>query len=353
MEALQTYWWLLVAILGGVLVFLLFVQGGQILLWTSARDEDKRRPMIEALGSKWELTFTTLVVFGGAAFASFPVFYATSFGGAYWLWMALLLSFVVQATAYEFRVRKGNIYGTRFYDAMLLVNGALGVFLLGEAVGMFFFGAPFTLERAALTDVNNPAMVTWADTHGLETMLNINNIIFGLMLVFLAVCLGAQYLIYALGNREGIAASMRRSLRVCAPVFVLLFLVTVFLIFRQERYLAALLGHWYLWTGVLAGVVLVLAGLAGSTFKQNFKGGLWYTGAGSALVVVTLLMTVIADGGAYLVSTLDPASSLTLANSSASRFTLTVMSWVSVLVPVVIWYVVVVWRKMTVKATDV
>lgn len=352
MEALQTYWWLLVAVLGGALVFLLFVQGGQILLWTSAREEHKRELMINALGSKWELTFTTLVVFGGAAFASFPVFYATSFGGAYWLWMALLLSFVVQATAYEFRVRKGNIYGTRFYDTMLLINGALGVFLLGEAVGMFFFGAPFTISRAAITDIQAPAMVDWAPTHGLETMVSFNNIVFGLMLVMLAVCLGAQYILYSVDD-EGLDASMRKCVRRCGPVFVLLFLVTVYLIFSQPQYLSALFGHWYLWASVLAGVLLVLAGLGLSGWKKGCRRGLWYTGAGAAIVVVALLMTIVADGGAYLRSTVDAASSLTLANSSASRFTLTVMSWVSVLVPFVLGYIVVVWRKMNARPADV
>ncbi len=355
-EILKAYWWLIISILASVLVFLLFVQGGQSFL-PGASDEHKGL-ITASLGKKWELTFTTLVTFGGAFFASFPLFYSTSFGGAYWLWMMILFSFVIQAVSYEYRSKSGNIYGTRFYDTLLLINGMAGPFLLGVAVAGMFFGAAFTVERVNLLDPGNPVISSWGPLHGLEAFLCYKNILFGLMLLMLARTLGLLYLINNNDNEE-LVAWLRRRLWWNAPIFVVLFLIVTGLLLTAEGvqtadgslvrvphlYLDNLLSRWWVAILLLVGVVAVLAGI-GVTLLKDCRRGIWATGGGTIAVVLALFSLIGYGGTAYYPSTLDTMSSLTLANSSSSEFTLTVMSWVSLLVPFVIAYIAWCWRAL-------
>ncbi len=356
---LQTYWWLLIAVLGAALVFLLFVQGGQTLLYCKSTT-DERQLMVNSLGRKWELTYTTLVVFGGAFFASFPLFYSTSFGGAYWLWMLILLSFVVQAVSYEFRRKKGNIYGTRFYDFLLLFNGVVGCVLLGVAVGMFFFGGDFTVTRTNLLDPANPVISQWAPTRGLEAIACWKNLLLGFAVFFLARTLGAMYFVNNIGGDPAFTQRMRRHTLVSGLIFAVLFVAfTVVLLLQpghrffegqmiveNNLYLHNLLGMWVLGLVFVVGVLLVLWGIFGTAFSRSWRGGIWAAGFGVAAVVLTLFLIAGLGGTAYLPSNTDPASSLTLANSSSSLFTLRTMSYVSILIPFVLAYIAYVWRKM-------
>lgn len=360
LSLLQGYWWLLVAVLGGILVFLLFVQGGQSMLLCKAPFE-QRQLMVNSLGRKWEFTYTTLAVFGGGFFASFPLFYSTSFGGAYWLWMLILLSFVVQAFSYEFRRKRGNIYGTRFYDSLLFINGLFGCVLLGVAVGMFFFGAEFTVVKTNILDGGAPVISQWAPTHGLEVIASWRNLLLGFTVFFLARTLAALYFINNIGGNEAFTARMRRSTLVNGLIFAVLFVTFVVVLFlapgyrmipgqaamiEPNIYLHNYLNMWWLAVVFVIGVILVLAAIFGSAFSQTWRGGIWMAGSGVFAVIVTLFCVAGYAGTAYLPSTIDPASSLTIANSSSSLFTLTVMSWVSILVPFVLAYIWYVWRKM-------
>lgn len=358
----QAYWWLLIAVLGAALVFLLFVQGGQTMLYCKATP-DERQLMVNSLGRKWEFTFTTLVVFGGAFFASFPLFYSTSFGGAYWLWMLILLSFVVQAFSYEFRRKSGNIYGTRFYDFLLLFNGVVGCILLGVAVGMFFFGGEFTVTRTNLLDPANPVISRWAATRGLEAIACWKNLLLGFTVFFLARTLGAMYFVNNIGGNGAFTARMRRKTLINGLIFAVLFVSFVVVLMLQSGYrqvdgqfiaeaniyLHNLLNMWWLAVIFVVGVVLVLAGIFGTAFSAKWRGGIWAAGFGVAAVIVVLFLIAGYGGTAYLPSTVDPASSLTLANSSSSLFTLRTMSYVSVLIPFVLAYIAYVWRKMNAK----
>lgn len=360
LSLLQGYWWLLVAVLGGILVFLLFVQGGQSMLLCKAPFE-QRQLMVNSLGRKWEFTYTTLAVFGGGFFASFPLFYSTSFGGAYWLWMLILLSFVVQAFSYEFRRKRGNIYGTRFYDSLLFINGLFGCVLLGVAVGMFFFGAEFTVVKTNILDGGAPVISQWAPTHGLEVIASWRNLLLGFTVFFLARTLAALYFINNIGGNEAFTARMRRSTLVNGLIFAVLFVTFVVVLFlapgyrmipgqaamiEPNIYLHNYLNMWWLAVVFVIGVILVLAAIFGSAFSQTWRGGIWMAGSGVFAVIVTLFCVAGYAGTAYLPSNIDPASSLTIANSSSSLFTLTVMSWVSILVPFVLAYIWYVWRKM-------
>lgn len=357
---LQGYWWLIVAVLGGILVFLLFVQGGQSMLLCNA-PADQRQLMVNSLGRKWEFTYTTLAVFGGGFFASFPLFYSTSFGGAYWLWMLILLSFVVQAFSYEFRRKRGNIYGTRFYDTLLFCNGLFGCVLLGVAVGMFFFGAEFTVAKTNILDAGAPVISQWAPTHGLEAIASWRNLLLGLTVFFLARTLAALYFINNIGGNAVFTARMRRSTLVNGLIFAVLFVTFVVVLFltpgyrmvpgqpvmiEPNIYLHNYLSMWWLAVVFLLGVLLVLGGIFGTALSSTWRGGIWPAGAGVFAVIVTLFCVAGFADTAYLPSTVDPASSLTIANSSSSQFTLTVMSWVSILIPFVLAYIWYVWRKM-------
>lgn len=363
LEILQTYWWLLIAVLGAALVFLLFVQGGQSML-CGARTETERQLMINSLGRKWELTFTTLVVFGGAFFASFPLFYSTSFGGAYWLWMLILLSFVVQAVSYEYRRKSGNIYGTRFYDGLLMLNGVFGCLLLGVAVAMMFFGAEFTVAKGNILDGGDPVISRWAPTRGLEAIASWRNLLLGLAVFFLARTQGALYFVNNIAGAEAFAKRMRKATLVNGLVFAVLFVAFLVVLLlaggmRQQPdgsfaaedylYLHNLLHMWWATVLLLAGVVAVLYGIFRTAFDGRWRAGIWYSGTGAFVVVLVLLLMAGLDGTAYYPSLLDPQCSLSIANSSSSLFTLKTMACVSVIVPFVLAYIIYVWRKMNAK----
>lgn len=359
LEILQAYWWLLISVLGAALVFLLFVQGGQSMLHCKVTDE-QRLLMVNSLGLKWELTFTTLVVFGGAFFASFPLFYSTSFGGAYWLWMLILLSFVVQAFSYEFRRKRGNIYGTRTYDIFLMFNGLVGCVLLGVAVGTMFFGADFTVTKTNILNPGAPVISTWAPTHGLEAIACWKNLLLGFAVFFLARTMACLYFINNIAGDDALTAGMRRKTLLNGLVFAVLFVAFLIVLLLQTGYrqtggtivteeniyLHNLVDMWWFGLVLLIGVVLALYGIFRSAFDNKWKCGIWYAGIGAFLVVLVLFSIAGYGGTAYLPSLTDPASSLTIANSSSSIFTLTVMSWVSVLIPFVLAYIVYVWAKM-------
>lgn len=360
LEILQAYWWLLIAVLGSALVFLLFVQGGQSMLW-QARTQTERQLMVNSLGRKWELTFTTLVVFGGAFFASFPLFYSTSFGGAYWLWMLILVSFVVQAVSYEYRRKSGNVYGTRVYDSLLMFNGLFGCVMLGVAVAMMFFGAEFTVSKGNILDGSNPVISRWAPTHGLEAMADWRNLLLGVAVFFLTRAQAAMYFVNNICGDGAFATRMRRAAGVNGAVFALLFVAFLLVLMyasglrqgadgifvaEQNIYLHNLLGMWWAAVLLLAGVVMALYGIFRTAFDRRWRAGIWFGGTGTALVVMVLFFLAGYRSTAYYPSVLDAQSSLSIANSSSSLFTLKVMSWVSVLVPFVLAYIAYVWRKM-------
>lgn len=363
LEYLQNYWWLLIAVLGAVLVFLLFVQGGQSML-LQRLDATERSMMVNSLGRKWELAFTTLVVFGGAFFASFPLFYSTSFGGAYWLWMLILISFVLQAVSYEFRSKPGNIFGTRTYDTFLFLNGCFGCILLGVAVGTMFFGAEFTVTKTNILDASAPVISQWAPTHGLEAIGNWRCLVLGVMVLFLARTQASLYFLSNLGGDKQLSAKNRKSVLVNGAVFVVLFLLFVYLLLTANgveynsdgtmtvvsyKYLTNYLQMWWASLLLLVGVVLVLGGIIWSVLSPTFTKGIWLSGVGTVLVVLTLFFVAGYNNTAYYPSLLDTASSLTIRNSSSTLFTLKVMSYVSILVPFVLAYIWYVWRKMDAK----
>ncbi len=356
---LQNYWWFIMSVLGALLVFLLMVQGGQSMLIHYAKP-DKRALLINSMGRKWELTYTTLVTFGGAFFASFPLFYSTSFGGAYWLWMLILFSFVIQAISYEYRSKPGNIYGSRFYDTLLLVNGIVGPVLLGVAVATMFFGAEFTVTKSNILNVQAATISQWGPHHGLEAIANWRCLLFGVMVFFLARTLASLYFINNIDDDE-VNASQRHLLLVNAGVFVPLFIAVVVVILTASgvavddsgnaqwvpyKYLMNYLSMWWALVILLAGVVLVLLGIGKSLIKADYRRGIWPAGIGTVLVVLTLFWVVGYNNTAYLPSLLDVQSSLTLRNSSSSEFTLKVMSVVSILVPFVVAYIAYCWYKM-------
>lgn len=356
---LQSYWWLLIAVLGAALVFLLFVQGGQSMLMCRFSDEE-RQLMVNSLGRKWEFTYTTLVVFGGAFFASFPLFYSTSFGGAYWLWMLILLSFVLQAVSYEFRRKKGNIYGTRVYDGFLMFNGLFGCVLLGVAVGTLFFGGAFTVTRTNILNAGSPVISQWAPTHGLEAIACWKNLLLGFAVFFLARTMAAMYFINNIGGDKDFTARMRRKVLVNGLIFAVLFVTFLAVLMVQPGYrviagqtlsepniyLHNLLGMWWLALIMVLGVVAVLYAIFRSALDSSWRAGIWFGGFGAAVVVAVLFLIAGYGDTAYLPSTVDPASSLTISNSSSSLFTLKVMSWVSILVPFVLAYITYTWYKM-------
>lgn len=363
LEYLQNYWWLLIAVLGAVLVFLLFVQGGQSML-LQRLDATERSMMVNSLGRKWELAFTTLVVFGGAFFASFPLFYSTSFGGAYWLWMLILISFVLQAVSYEFRSKPGNIFGTRTYDTFLFINGCFGCILLGVAVGTMFFGAEFTVTKTNILDASAPVISQWAPTHGLEAIGNWRCLVLGVMVLFLARTQASLYFLSNLGGDKQLSVKNRKSVLVNGAVFVVLFLLFVYLLLTANgveynsdgtmtvvsyKYLTNYLQMWWAALLLLVGVVLVLGGIIWSVLSPTFTKGIWLSGVGTVLVVLTLFFVAGYNNTAYYPSLLDTASSLTIRNSSSTLFTLKVMSYVSILVPFVLAYIWYVWRKMDAK----
>ena len=356
---LQNYWWFIISVLGALLVFLLMVQGGQSMLLLH-RDEAERTLLINSMGRKWELTFTTLVTFGGAFFASFPLFYSTSFGGAYWLWMLILFSFVVQAVSYEYRSKSGNVYGRRFYDVLLMVNGFMGPVLLGVAVAGMLFGAEFTVTKSNILNTQAATISTWGPLHGLEAIANWRNLLFGVMVYFLAASLASLYFINNIDD-DAVRTRQRKLLNENAPIFVCIFLwVMVFVLTAKGvavddsgnaqwvdyKYFHNYLDMWWALIALLAGVVLVLYGLGRTMLQSSYRRGIWPAGIGTILVVMSLFWVMGYNGTAYYPSLLDTQSSLTIRNSSSSQFTLTVMSVVSVLVPFVVAYIAYCWHAM-------
>lgn len=362
LEYLQIYWWLLVSVLGALLVFLLFVQGGQSMLFCT-RDDLWRTMMVNSLGRKWELTFTTLVVFGGAFFASFPLFYSTSFGGAYWLWMFILFSFVLQAVSYEFRRKQGNLLGTKVYDTFLLVNGCVGCILLGVAVGMFFFGAEFTVTKGNILDAGSPVISRWASTHGLEAIADWRCLLLGLTVLFLARTQAALYFINNTADDEKFTANCRRRVLVSGAIFVVLFLAFYAVLLTSDgyqtvddrdsefelvpfKYFHNYVELWWCAAIWVIGVLMVLYAIVRSAFDRHYRKGIWFSGIGTVLVVLTLFWVAGYNDTPYYPSLTDSAASLTIHNSSSSHFTLQVMSIVSIVVPFVVAYIAYVWRSM-------
>ena len=365
-EFLQHYWCFVVALLGALLVFLLFVQGANSVATSLGRTEEGKRLVYNATGRKWEFTFTTLVTFGGAFFASFPLFYSTSFGGAYWLWMLILLTFVLQAVSYEFQNKLGNFLGPRTFQFFLTLNGILGPLLLGAAVATFFEGSNFIIEKNNLIDPTavTPIISRWANaSHGLDALLNPWVLVFGFAVVFLARTLGILYVMNCVDDEDIRSRGSVRLIGTAVP-FVLLFvawLVHLLLkdgfaytdegvIYMQPyKYLTNFTHMWYLLLLLLAGVVLVLFGIVKTVVSSNYNGGIWPAGVGTVLTVLALLLCSAWNHTAYYPSTADLQSSLTMANSCSSEFTLRVMFYVSLLVPFVLAYIVYCWRAIDKK----
>jgi len=362
--ALQGYWWIIVSILASVLVFLMFVQGGQTLLKQIAKTDKERSLLINSIGRKWDITFTTLVTFGGAFFASFPLFYSTSFGGAYWVWVLILFSFIIQAVSYEYRTKANNFLGTKTYDVFLLVNGILATILIGAAVGTFFTGSEFSVDKLNIIHGSDPVISRWQTaTHGLEAALNITNLVLGLAIFFLARVLALLYFINNIDHEEIVNRSAKQ-LKMCSVAFLVFFLLFVGLLLTSEgfavnpdtgvvsmepyKYLHNLIQMPLVLILFLIGVVAVLYGIFLGAFKVSGK-GIWFAGFGTVITVFSVLMLAGFNNTAFYPSTYDLQSSLTIQNASSSHYTLTAMSWVSLLVPVVIIYIWLTWRAMNQK----
>ena len=365
-EFLQHYWCFIVSLLGAILVFLLFVQGANSLVRSIGGNEEGRRMVINSTGRKWEFTFTTLVTFGGAFFASFPLFYSTSFGGAYWLWMIILFTFVLQAVSYEFQNKIGNILGPNTFQFFLVLNGIVGPLLLGGAVATFFEGSNFIVEKNNMIDFGamTPIISRWANaSHGLDALLNPWVLVLGFAVVFLARILGCLYVMNNV-NEDDIRERGRHSLLVNTVPFLILFVAYLIhlllkdgyaynaegVIFMEPyKYLTNFLSMWYLLIILLIGVVLVLFGIGKTIVDKQFVSGIWPAGIGTVLTVLALLLCSAWNNTAYYPSTADLQSSLTLANSCSSEFTLRTMFYVSLLVPFVLAYIVYCWRAIDKK----
>jgi cytochrome d ubiquinol oxidase subunit II len=365
---LQHYWWLLVSLLGALLVFLLFVQGGQSLLFTIGKTEMQQKMVLNSTGRKWEFTFTTLVTFGGAFFASFPLFYSTSFGGAYWVWILILLCFVLQAVSYEYQSKKGNLLGKKTYQVFLILNGILGPVLLGTAVGTFFNGAEFQVNKEQLTNTFMPVISSWATPwHGLEAAFVFWNLCLGLAVFFLARVLALLYFINNINDLEIQVRSRKQLILETAffLVFFLVFLVHLLLqdgfavnpetkeIFMQPyKYFINLIEMPVVLAFLLTGVVGVLLGIIKTLLSEEWKKGIWFAGTGTVLTVWALLLCAGWNNTAYYPSSADIQSSLTIENSCSSFFTLKTMSYVSILIPFVLAYIFYAWRALDLRKMD-
>lgn len=351
---LQHYWFFINAVLGGLLVFLLFVQGGQTFIFSLSKDEKDKTLMVNTLGRKWEFTFTTLVTFGGAFFASFPLFYSTSFGGAYWVWILILFAFVIQAVSYEFRTRPNNFLGQKTFEVFLFLNGALGTILLGTAVATLFTGAMFSITPSR-------GVIWQTPFRGLEAALNIHNLSLGLAVFFLARVNGLLYFLNSIDDKD-LSYRSKKALWPNVAGFLVFFLTFVIWLFIRKgyavdpvsgeillerfKYLNNFIKMPLVGLVFLAGVILVLFGLAKALFLKQEKRAIFYTGVGTVLTVITLLLCAGFNNTAFYPSVFDPQSSLTIANASSSHFTLKTMSYVSILIPFVLAYIVYFWRAM-------
>lgn len=367
LQHLQEYWWLLISVLGALLVFMLFVQGGQTMLFSNKADSMPISLMVNSLGHKWELTFTTLVVFGGAFFASFPLFYSTSFGGAYWLWMLILFSFIIQAVSYEFRRMPGNLFGTNVYDCFLFINGCVGCVLLGVAVAMFFNPSHFTVSRSNILDAASPVISQWASSHGFEAIFNWFNLLLGFAVLFLARTQASLYFMNNIAEDPKLFERLKRAVLVNGLIFVVLFVAFLVILLCKDgyqlttsngvpdipdnftviphKYFNNYVEMWWCIPVLLIGVGMVLYAIGRSAFTEHYTKGIWFSGIGTFLVVLTLFWVAGYNNTPYYPS-VDPTSSLTIFNSSSSKFTLTVMSYVSLIIPFVIGYIAYAWYCM-------
>ena len=366
-EFLQHYWWFLIALLGGLLVFLMFVQGANSMIFQLGKTVVARRLVVNTTRRKWELTFTTLVTFGGAFFASFPLFYSTSFGSAYWVWVAILFTFIIQAVSYEFQNKAGNLLGVKTFQTCLIINGIVGPLLIGGAVATFFTGSNFIVEKANIVNEMQPVISHWANgSRGLDVLLNPWVVVFGIAVVFLARVLGTLY-IHNNVNDDAIRSRVRPQLLINTVfflVFFLAFLVKTLLgegyavnaegviVMEPMKYLNNLLDMWYLAVILLIGVLMVLYGIVRTIMQPSFIKGIWSTGTNGVHVVIVPLLVAGWNNTAYYPSTADLQSSLTLQNSSSSEFTLTAMFYASLIAPFVLAYIFYAWRSIDSKKLD-
>lgn len=366
-EFLQHYWWLLIAVLGGLLVFLMFVQGANSMIFQLGKTDIERRLVVNSTGRKWEFTFTTLVTFGGAFFASFPLFYSTSFGSAYWVWVIILFSFIIQAVSYEFQNKAGNLLGVKTFQTCLIINGIVGPLLIGGAVATFFTGSNFIVEKANIANEMPAVISQWANaSRGLDVLLNPWVVIFGLAVVFLARILGTLYINNNV-NDDAIRSRVRPQLIINTVLFLVFFL-TFFvrtlisdgyavaasgeIVMEPMKYLNNLLDMWYLIIVLLVGVLLLLFGIVRTILQKDYIKGIWPAGIGVVLVVIVLFLIVGYNNTAYYPSTADLQSSLTLQNSCSSQFTLTAMFYASLIIPFVLAYIFYAWRSIDSKEID-
>ncbi|MCU0473089.1 MAG: cytochrome d ubiquinol oxidase subunit II [Bacteroidales bacterium] len=353
---LQYYWWMIISLLAGLLIFLMFVQGGQSMIFSLPVNNSQKTMIINAMGRKWEFTFTTLVTFGGAFFASFPLFYATSFGGAYWLWMAILFSFTIQAIAYEYRSKPANVLGQKTFDIFLLINGTLGPFLIGTAVATFFTGSQFSLDQMNHVRWQTP----W---HGLEALLNGRNLALGLAVLFLARSNGLLYIINSIDDNDLCRRAVNKLMvnSVAFLAFFLLFVITLLIsdayavngktgqiVIEKFKYLHNFIMMPYALIIFLAGVCAVLYGIGVTIFRRDKK-GIWFTGPGTILVVLALFLVAGLNNTSFYPSSFDPGSSLTIKNASSSFFTLKTMMFVSFIIPFVAGYIWYAWKAINNK----
>ena len=368
-ECLQQYWWFLVSLLGALLVFLMFVQGANSMIFSLGANDVERRLIVNSTGRKWEFTFTTLVTFGGAFFASFPLFYSTSFGGAYWLWMIILFSFVLQAVSYEFQNKLGNLLGARTFQWCLIANGIIGPLLLGGAVATFFNGSNFIVSKDNMLDGGlQPVISSWANaSHGLDALLDPWNLILGLAVFFLARVLGILYIINNVNDENIRCRGSVRLVGTAVPFVILFVAFVVRLVLKDDyaydpitgvismepmKYLHNLCDMWYVTIVLVVGVVAVLYGIIRTIVSKTYISGIWPAGIGTVLTVLALLLCAGWNNTAFYPSNADLQSSLTIVNSCSSEFTLQVMSVVSILVPFVLAYIIYAWYSIDKKKLD-
>ena len=361
---LQQYWWVIVSLLGSILVFMMFVQGGQMLINQIGKTKNERTMLINAVGRKWDLTFTTLVTFGGAFFASFPLFYSTSFSGAYWIWLLILFSFIIQAVSYEYRTKPNNFLGEKTFNTFLFINGVLATTLIGIVVGTFFTGSEFSIEKLRITNLNNPVISQWeASTRGLEAVWNIFNLSLGLSIFFLSRLLGALYFINTIENEKLVNNAVKQmKINIVPFLFVFLLFVgllltkqgfavdpdTGIILIEKHKYFNNLIQMPVVLIILLIGVIGIIGGFYITIFRKSRK-GIWISGLGAISTVFAVFLVAGFTYTAYYPSTYDLQSSLTIQNSSSSHYTLTVMSYVSLLVPFVILYIAYAWKSMNVR----
>ena len=365
--ALQQYWWIIISLLGSLLIFLMFVQGGQTLINQIGKNENERTMLINSIGRKWDITFTTLVTFGGAFFASFPLFYSTSFGGAYWVWIIILFSFVIQAVSYEYRKKPNNFIGQKTFDTFLFINGLLATILIGVVVSTFFTGSEFSISKIRTTEISNPTISQWETPfRGLEAALNIQNLALGLSIFFLARILGSLYFINSIED-DNIIKNSIKQVKINLIPFLIVFLGFLALLLTSEGFavnpetkIVSMESFKYLNNLIQMPIVLVLmlVGIGGvltgifSTLYNKSREGIWFAGIGTILTVFSLFMLAGFNNTAYYPSTFDLQSSLTIENSSSSHYTLTAMSYVSLLIPFVFIYICIAWKSINSKRID-